>query len=70
LLLIAFAVKNNTPVELNYYGLQLSCSAYLLILIPFFIGVICGNLLDVIKRYKLKQEIKKLRRELEKTEPY
>jgi len=39
---------------------------YLLVLIPFFAGVVCGNILDVVKRFKLKKEIKRLRNELEK----
>ncbi|MCX5894843.1 MAG: LapA family protein [Proteobacteria bacterium] len=68
LLLITFAVKNSHPVDLNYYGLVFSCSAYLLVLVPFFIGVLCGNLFDVVKRFKLKHEIKRLRKELEKAE--
>ena len=67
-LLITFSVKNSHHVELTYFGLNVSCPAYLLVLIPFFLGVICGNMLDIVKRFKLKNEIRRLRRELEKIE--
>ena len=68
ILLILFAVDNNQPAELKYLGLTVPCKTYLLVLIPFFIGVVCGNILDVLKRFRLKKEIRRLRRELEKAE--
>jgi uncharacterized membrane protein YciS (DUF1049 family) len=48
--------------------LTLPVKTYLLALIPFFLGVVCGNILDVIKRLRLKKEIRRLRRELQKAE--
>jgi uncharacterized integral membrane protein len=68
ILLILFAVENNQPAELKYFGFTLPVKTYLLALIPFFIGVVCGNILDVIKRFRLKKEIRRLRRELVKAE--
>jgi uncharacterized integral membrane protein len=64
--LITFAAENGQPANLTYYGLKFSCALYLLILIPFFAGVACGNILDVAKRFQLKKEIKRLRSELGK----
>ena len=64
--LITFAAENSQPVNLTYYGLNFSCAMYLLVLIPFFFGVGCGNILDVVKRFQLKKEIKRLRNELAK----
>jgi uncharacterized integral membrane protein len=68
ILLILFAVENDQPAELKYLGFTLPGKTYMLVLIPFFIGVVCGNILDVIKRFRLKKEIRRLRRELEKAE--
>lgn len=65
-LLIIFAVENNQPAELTYFGITVPCRIYLMVLVPFFLGVVCGNILDIIKRFKLKKEIRRLRRELEK----
>jgi len=64
--LITFAAENGQPANLMYYGLKFSCAIYLLVLIPFFAGVACGNILDVVKRFQLKKEIKRLRSELAK----
>ena len=64
LVLLTFSLNNNTPVEISYYfGRTISFPLWGVILIPFFVGVITGNLLDVIQRFKLKNEIKKLKRE-------
>jgi len=61
---LTFAMRNTHPVELNYYyNLQFTFPAWGVILIPFFLGVIAGNLLDVIQRFGLKNEIRKLKRE-------
>ena len=66
IIFLTFAMKNTLPVEINYYY-NLSCSfpAWGIILVPFFLGVIAGNLLDVIQRFKLKNEIRKLKHEFE-----
>jgi uncharacterized integral membrane protein len=68
ILLIMFAVDNNQSAELRYFGFTLPVKTYLLVLIPFFLGVVCGNILDIVKRFRLKKEIRRLRRELEKAE--
>jgi uncharacterized integral membrane protein len=64
--LITFAAENGQPANITYYGLNFSCAMYLLIVVPFFAGVACGNILDVVKRFQLKKEIKRLRNELAK----
>jgi uncharacterized integral membrane protein len=68
-ILLSFSMKNTTPVDLNYYyNLKLTFPAWALVLLPFFLGVVAGNLLDVIQRLKLKNEIKKLKREFKSLE--
>jgi uncharacterized integral membrane protein len=63
LILLTFAMKNTQLVELSYYiDLKYSFPAWTLVIIPFFIGVVMGNLLDVIQRFRLKNEIKKLKK--------
>jgi uncharacterized integral membrane protein len=64
--LITFAAENGQPANLTYYGMNFSCALYLLVVIPFFVGVACGNILDVVKRFQLKKEIKRLRNVLVK----
>ena len=61
--LLAFATKNTQPVEMSYYGdIRCAFPAWVLVIIPFFIGVVMGNLLDVIQRFRLKNEIRKLKK--------
>jgi uncharacterized integral membrane protein len=63
-ILLTFALKNNLPVEIQYYyNIKFSCPVWAIILIPFFLGIIGGNLLDVIQRFKLKGDIRKLKKE-------
>ncbi len=63
-LLLTFALQNNDAVAVNFYfGREFSFPLWQLILAPFFTGVICGNLLDVVQRFRLKNDIKKLKRE-------
>jgi uncharacterized integral membrane protein len=64
--LITFAAENGQPATLTYYGKNFSCAMYLMIVIPFFVGVAGGNLVDVVKRFQLKKEIKRLRKMLVK----
>ena len=63
LILLTFAMKNTQLVELSYYkDIRYAFPAWALLIIPFFIGVVMGNLLDVIQRFRLKNEIKKLKK--------
>jgi len=60
---LTFAMKNTQLVELSYYtDISYAFPAWMLVIIPFFIGVVMGNLLDVIQRFRLKNEIKKLKK--------
>ena len=63
LLLLTFAMKNTQMVELSYYkDIRCAFPAWALLIVPFFIGVLMGNMLDVIQRFRLKNEIKKLKK--------
>ncbi len=63
LIFLTFAMKNTQLVELSYYtDIKYAFPAWTLVIIPFFIGVVMGNLLDVIQRFRLKNQIKKLKK--------
>ena len=65
LVLLTFAMKNTQLVELSYYtNIRFAFPAWTLVIIPFFIGVVMGNMLDVIQRFRLKNEIKKLKKDI------
>jgi len=65
LLLLTFSMKNTHQVDLFYYtGIKYSFPAWGLVILPFFIGVVIGNSLDVIQRFRLKGEVRKLKKEV------
>ena len=67
---LTFAMKNTQMVELSYYtDIKYAFPAWTLVIIPFFIGVVMGNLLHVIQRFRLKNEIRKLRRSVNDPNP-
>jgi uncharacterized integral membrane protein len=69
LALIYFAMQNSQIITITYYtGMADSLPLWAVVLVPFFTGIIAGNFLDVLKRFRLGREIKKLRRELKKYE--
>ena len=62
--LISFAVRNAHPVEIRYYKeVAFFFPVWGIILFPFFAGVVVGNLLDVVQRFKMRNEIRKIKRE-------
>jgi uncharacterized integral membrane protein len=64
--LVYFAMQNNQAVTLTYYnGVSDTFPLWGIVIIPFFVGVVAGNLLDVIQRFRLSHAVKKLRRELQ-----
>jgi len=64
IIVLTFAMQNTTSVEIKYYNtFTQTFPVWFLIFIPFFLGVVAGNLLDVIQRFKLKNEINKLKRD-------
>jgi uncharacterized integral membrane protein len=68
-ILLTFAMKNNQTIEINYYyNLKLPIPIWVAVLFPFFLGVISGNLLDIIQRFRLKKEIRNLKREFKTME--
>jgi len=70
LILLTFAMKNTQLVELSYYkDIRCAFPAWALMIIPFFIGVVMGNLLDVIQRFRLKNKIKKLKKDVNGPNP-
>ena len=64
--LVYFAMQNNQAVTVTYYnGVSDTFPIWGIVIIPFFVGVVAGNLLDVIQRFRLSRAVKKLRRELQ-----
>lgn len=69
LFFVTFSLSNSQSIQLNFFGILVSpIPISLLILIPFLVGIVLGSILDVVERFSLKKEIKKLKNELyEKT---
>ena len=70
ILAVSFAAKNAQPITLAYYfnWETRPFPMYLLIFIPFFIGIVVGSLLGFSSRLDLKNTVKRLtksNRELE-----
>ena len=64
IIFLTFAMRNTHSIELSYYYIgKNTFPVWGVVLIPFFLGVIAGNMLDVIQRFRLKSEIRKLKRE-------
>jgi len=60
--LVWFAMNNSQPVALCYYpDMRYEFPVWGLVLVPFLAGIVIGNVLDVLQRFRLKREIKKLR---------
>ncbi len=65
LFFVTFSLSNSQSITLNIFGVLLKpLPVSLLILIPFLVGIILGSFLDVVDRFSLKREVKKLRKEL------
>lgn len=63
--LLSFAMQNTHTVPIRYYRyLNVSFPAWGVVLVPFFLGAVAGNLLDVVQRFRLKRLVRQLRREL------
>ena len=69
LFFVTFSLSNSQSIQLNFFGILLRpIPISLLILIPFLAGIVLGSILDVVERFSLKSEIKRLKKELyEKT---
>ena len=64
---IYFAMNNSQSITVTYYtGMADTFPLWAVVIVPFFTGIIAGNLLDVLQRFRLGREIKKLRRDLKK----
>lgn len=61
--LVWFATHNaqTVPVQVSP-SLHVEFPLWSLILAPFMVGVVMGNALDVIQKFKLRRELKRLRR--------
>lgn len=65
LFFITFSLSNSQSIQLNFFGLLLKpIPVSLLVLIPFLVGVVLGNILGLAERFSLKREVKRLRKEL------
>ena len=69
LFFLTFSLSNSQTIQLNFFGILLRpIPISLLILIPFLVGIVLGSILDIVERFSLKREIKRLKNELyEKT---
>jgi uncharacterized integral membrane protein len=68
--LLSFAMLNTHPVDIHYYHeLTFRFPAWSLVILPFFVGVLFGNALDVIQRFKLKNDLRKLKQEFRSMRP-
>jgi len=69
--LVWFAVNNAQPVPvLCNPSIRVEFPLWAMILVPFFAGVVVGNMLDMVQRFKLRQENRKLRKAVSnKTSP-
>lgn len=65
LFFVMFSLSNSQSIQLHFFGVMLKpLPISLLILLPFLVGVVLGSLLDLVERFSLKREVKKLRKEL------
>ena len=65
LFFVTFALSNSQSIELNFFGTFLRpMPVSLLILVPFLAGIVLGSFLDVVERFSMRREVKKLRKEL------
>ncbi|UCD70960.1 MAG: LapA family protein [Syntrophobacterales bacterium] len=62
ILAVSFAKNNTQPITISYYfGLETPpFDMYLLIFIPFFVGIVVGTLVGFGSRLNLKNTVRKL----------
>jgi len=65
---LTFSMQNDLPVEIRYWGLteSLKVPLYVVVLFCFFSGVIIGGLGGLVSNFRLKWELKRIKRELER----
>ena len=69
LFFVTFALSNSQTISLNFFGTYLRpIPVSLLILVPFLAGIILGSFLDIVERFSMRREVKKLRKELKERE--
>jgi uncharacterized integral membrane protein len=69
LFFVTFALSNSQTISLNFFGSHLRpIPVSLLILVPFLVGIILGSFLDIVERFSMRREVKKLRKELKERE--
>ena len=65
LFFVTFALSNSQSIALNFFGSFLRpIPVSLLIIVPFLVGIVLGSFLDVVERFSMRREVKKLRKEL------
>lgn len=69
LFFVTFALSNSQSISLNFFGTYLRpIPVSLLILVPFLVGIILGSFLDIVERFSMRREVKRLRKELKERE--
>ncbi|NLM04599.1 MAG: DUF1049 domain-containing protein [Clostridiales bacterium] len=63
IILIVFAITNATPVPIKIFMLQYELSLALIIFICTAFGAIIATFIGFVKQFKLKKEIKNLKKE-------
>ena len=68
--LLYFAMHNTAVVTVRFSGtVAASYPLWAIILVPFFGGVIAGNLLDVVQRLRLRKRLRQLQRQTPPSAP-
>jgi lipopolysaccharide assembly protein A len=61
---VTFALKNPQTTEISYYfGLNLSVPVSVLLTVIFIVGVLIGYLAGLMKLFKVRGELNKIRKE-------
>ena len=65
LFFVIFALSNAQTIQISFLKLQLRpVPVSLLILISFLAGVVLGSLMNLLDRFSLKREVKRLKKDL------
>jgi Protein of unknown function (DUF1049). len=62
---VTFSLENTVPIPLKYYGIiNVTAKSYLVIFISFFAGIIIAGLMDVVERFRLARDVKRLNKKI------
>jgi len=65
LFVVTFSLENTVMVPLKYYGLiNIAVTAYLLIFVSFFAGIILVGFFGIVERFRLGRAVKILNKKI------